>query len=542
MALSCLLAGAALTLTACSVQLYKFPQYTFADRPIPPSKLANRVLVAIANPSALASGKLQILDAYRDIRNNIQNTVVEFDVSGFAANRPNYIENFPVESRGYVYGSGDGSFNLINYGTEQGTGAVPNMPPHSDSITATEDFFHIYAATTALGIVTVNDTQQGVYILNIPGVSKIVANPANTVVLALVTNANTVYRIVKLNSGQAAPPGFIDCEPQINPVYCALPVTGTFDRPTGGYFSLDGSQVYLFNCGPECGGTRASISFLSLAPLIINNIPTSAPYPTPVVANVAVPGGVTVGVSDGTTLYLAGQQLHGDGYFAGNLSLINLASLAVTNTYSIADGNHTRILLADDNTLWIGSSLCATGERAHQAALGVTTQAANYNCLTRFVIGANPILPAWSANTAYAVGQQVTDGANIEVVQTAGTSGATTPSWKSMDNATTDGTVVWVNLGTVTPAQIIPGITPNNPTAATNVVLGYPNSDNNQYYYGDASGVCWVEYLHKVYTAYGGQVHAFNTIDGSEINNMNITVAGTALDVAYMDATTDSAN
>jgi hypothetical protein len=37
-------------------------------------------------------------------------------------------------------------------------------------------------------------------------------------------------------------------------------------------------------------------------------------------------------------------------------------------------------------------------------------------------------------------------------------------------------------------------------------------------------------------------VHAFNTLDGSEINNINITVQGTALDVAYMDALTDNAN
>jgi hypothetical protein len=64
----------------------------------------------------------------------------------------------------------------------------------------------------------------------------------------------------------------------------------------------------------------------------------------------------------------------------------------------------------------------------------------------------------------------------------------------------------------------------------------------NQYYYGDLTGLCWVQNLHKVYTAYGGQVHAFNTADGSEINNKNITIQGTALDVAYLDAVTDADN
>jgi hypothetical protein len=45
-----------------------------------------------------------------------------------------------------------------------------------------------------------------------------------------------------------------------------------------------------------------------------------------------------------------------------------------------------------------------------------------------------------------------------------------------------------------------------------------------------------------MYTAYGGQVHAFKTADGSEINNAQITIQGTALDVAFMDAATNAAN
>jgi hypothetical protein len=45
-----------------------------------------------------------------------------------------------------------------------------------------------------------------------------------------------------------------------------------------------------------------------------------------------------------------------------------------------------------------------------------------------------------------------------------------------------------------------------------------------------------------MYTAYGGQVHAFNTADGSEINNSLITIQGTALDVAFLDAITNDAN
>ena len=94
--------------------------------------------------------------------------------------------------------------------------------------------------------------------------------------------------------------------------------------------------------------------------------------------------------------------------------------------------------------------------------------------------------------------------------------------------------------------QIIPTVTPS-PTqpsllGGTNIVVQYPNTNQNQVYYGSLSGICWVQNLHKMYSAYGGQIHAFYTADGSEINNANITVQGTVYDVAYMDALTNSAN
>ena len=77
---------------------------------------------------------------------------------------------------------------------------------------------------------------------------------------------------------------------------------------------------------------------------------------------------------------------------------------------------------------------------------------------------------------------------------------------------------------------------------SSTAVVAYPNTNQNLYYYGDLTGLCWVQGFNKVYTAYGGQVHIFSTVDGSEIDNKNVTVQGTALDVAYMDAITDADN
>jgi hypothetical protein len=114
-----------------------------------------------------------------------------------------------------------------------------------------------------------------------------------------------------------------------------------------------------------------------------------------------------------------------------------------------------------------------------------------------------------------------------------------------------------VNLGASTPtAQIVPAVVQT--TSGTPTTVPYPNTNQNLYYYGDLTGLCWVQEFHKVFTAYGGQIHAFYTggaitdtndpangttpAAGSEINNFNITIQGTVLDVAYMDALTNSAN
>jgi hypothetical protein len=493
-----LIAVATAALTSChgaNYYAYKFPSSTFANRPIPPSLLAERVMVAVSTNGS--TGSLQILDALRNIRSNIQNTKPFFSISGSVGAFPNLILSFPSEIRGYVFSSVGGTVNVIDYGTEASTGTVgPYLGASSLAVPPT--FGHVYAAIPQSGQLVITDSTStaGTYALNIPNVYQVAVNTGDTVVLATVRNSNSVYRVIKLNNNQyttsvaaIAAIGAVDCTPLNVPIYCAIPVntgsnTNAFDRPVGVYFSLDGTTAYVLNCGQECGGTTSSVTFLQEGALDVNSFTIGVPNVNPFSANVPVPGGVTAAVSDGTTLYVSGQQLQPDGLFAGNLSTINLATVAtnpssaVTGQYSISDGTHTKMLFADDNTLWIGSQFCATGERAHQASLGVTTQAANYNCLSRFDRGALS-------------------------------------------------------------ASIVPAVVSQG---SAQVAVPFPNTDQNQFYYGDLTGLCWVQNFHKVYTAYGGQVHAFNTVDGSEIDNTLIIVQGTALDVAYLDAVTDADN
>jgi hypothetical protein len=554
------LASASLGLTACRAPLYYHPENNYAGRPTPPSGLLQRVLASYtANGS---SGGLEILDGYRDLRGNIQNTIKSYFISGYSSAQPVTILNFPEQTTGYVVSYTDGGLGDINYSKEASVGSVASFGSQPPSVAAAPNGTLFAGAAEQAGILSVTSSG-ATYQLYLPNVDKVVIDSGATTLLAMVRNSNALYRVVKLPATNTPnyPPGYVDCEPLLLPVYCVVPVAGTYDHPTNAVFSLDGSTAYILNSGPEYSGTTASVTFLLMSALNINNVPTVNPLsptapspltPLPVANPIPVPGGVTAALSDGNYLYLAGQQLQTSGpytgLFAGNLSLLNLSTYTVGAPISISDGTHTKMVFADNSTLWIGSTQCANGVRAAKAAAGILTQDANDNCLTRYVVPAQPgatanqILPGWSSNSSYNVGSQISDGVNLEVAITAGNSGGSTPSWNTAVNGTTnDGAVVWEDLGPVTVAQVIPAVTPNNTTAST-IAVQYPNTNQNNYYYGSLTGLCWVQTYGKVYTAYGGQIHAFNTVDGSERDNYYITIQGTVYDVAYMDALTNSAD
>ncbi len=517
-----LLAASLLALSGCGVVvLYKVPTSTYSGRPVPPSGLLQRVMAAYTANGT--TGGLEILDGLRDLRGNLQNTTLQWKISGYSEANPVNIINFPEETTGYALAYNDGNLTEINYSKESSVGVVLNAGASTPSAAAAPLGTMFAGANEQAGLLIFN-TEGVTYYLNLPSVNKVVVNPGASVVLAMTADSNTLYRIVKLpaTSTPVYPPGYVDCEPLLLPAYCVVPVAGKYDRPVNVTFSIDGSTAYVLNSGPENGGTTASVEFLQTSQLNINLVPTVNPLssdaPSPLstlpggVPNpIPVPGGVTDAISDGTYLYTSGQQLQSSGAYkglwAGNLTTINLSTYSVSNPISISDGTHTKMLLADSNTLWVGSSSCANGVRyataqAELASQGYTDQAGNYNCLTML------------------------------------TTGTATP-----------------------PATIIPQVVQSNVSSVTAVTVPYPNTDNNLYYYGSLTGLCWVQDYYKVYTAYGGQIHAFYTglnpspvlpveqgmdgnggTPGTEIDNINVTVQGTVNDVAYIDALTDAAN
>jgi hypothetical protein len=474
-------AGVALVVAAalagCGTTTY------FAGRALPPSGLANRVMIAIQNPSAFSSGALQIVDAYYDIRfkYNSANTSAAFSIGGYAGNLPLTIQNMPEELSGAVYSSGDGALNMINYAAEKLTGSTSGLNGHSSSIFITRNQTYVFAASQSTHELTVVDksgTSAGTYALNLPGVYRVSVNPGGSAALAFAQNSNYVYYPRKLTAAQSTaysggpstwPTGAVDCEPQNAPGWCLFQALSpndnqplVFDRPVKAVFSADGGTAYVLNCGPECGGTVSSVSPLPVAPMIYLIGQQSGVLPTHSAlasSTIPIPGGASNALVSSSTLYVVGQKQMTDGYWGGYLTVVNLLTStvlpstgSVPNPVSISDGTPgamSRMLLADDNTLWIGMTQCTNGERANNHL--------PYGCLTMFN------------------------------------------------------------------------------TSTSKVTLLEP-------YIGDATGIAAVTGLHKIYTAEGGQVYIYSTVDGTAIDNQYVTVTGTAYDVAYMDGLTDANN
>lgn len=473
----------------------------FANRTLPPSKLLNRVMIAVQNSGFAQQGSLQIVDAFYDERSGYNGTPASFSIAGYAGHLPISIQNMPEEQTGAVYGSGDGSFALIGYGTEKESGTVNGLQGTSSSIFLTRNQQYTFAANQASHLITIVQTGASAGIsLGLPGVYRVSVNAGGSAVLAFAQNSNYAYYPLELSTAESLlfaggptswPKAAIDCEPQIAPTWCLFQAqspdsvdphyNGTnglpkfyygaplsFDRPIKAVFSADGSTAYVLNCGPECGGTAASISVFPIAPILFpigqqsGLLPCNSPGPcanssaAPMV-NIPVPGGASNALVDGNTLYAVGQKpqvIDGQTYYGGNLTVVNLSSDTASSPVSISDGlpgGPSRMVEGDDNTLWIAMTECINGVRY------ITNAPGGDGCLTMYN------------------------------------------------------------------------------TSTKKVTLVEP-------YIGDATGVTAVTGLHKVYAAEGGQVYIYSTVDGSSIDNQFVTVTGTAWDVAYMDAESDYDN
>jgi hypothetical protein len=391
--------------------------------------LTTRVLIAVQNPSSAARGSLTFVDGYYDIRSSYNGKTPGFSITGYSGALPVTIQNMPEEQLGAIYGSGDGSLQTINYAKETSNGAQKGLNGFSSSIFMTRNQNYVFAASQQSTVLTVIDnTNGGDYALNLPGVYRVSVNPGGSVALAFVQNSNYAYYPRKLTAAQELaysggsstwPKAAVDCEPVNAPGWClfqaqspdSVDSTGNaygaplvFDRPVKAVFSADGSTAYVLNCGAECGGSNSSVSLMQVSPMIFlagqnsGSLPTNSTLhancsttPNASTCTLPVPGGASNALVSVTTMYVAGQKLQPDGLFSGNLTVLNLvasssSTVTASSPISISDGAPgapSRMILADDNTLWVGMTKCTNGERY------ATGQP--YGCLTMFNTANNAV-------------------------------------------------------------------------------------------------------------------------------------------------------
>jgi hypothetical protein len=156
--------------------------------------------------------------------------------------------------------------------------------------------------------------------VSVPLVRFLSLNKARTKVLAFAENSNSLYVIDTAAQKATAVPGF--------------------DRPVAAVFASDDVHAYILNCGPECGGTTASVTLFDTSNNTLGvNIPVSA---------------ATVGLIDSGKLYVAGTANN-----LGQLDVIDTNSNTRTQTgIAISNGYHWKMALAAGNNLYIGAQNC----------------------------------------------------------------------------------------------------------------------------------------------------------------------------------------
>jgi hypothetical protein len=315
--------------------------------------------------SSLSVPGLVIINALKDVRANAPN----IQPTGLFLPETMYLSD--NRSLTLAVSNLTTALGIFNNKTESAVGTI-FLPGQSDSVVISPDATTAYAAVATAPVA--GFSPGGIVVMSIassPGTTATVpvqsvrylARSGDGTRLLAFSNDSDSVTIVPTQS-------IIPGQGQDTP----LTVISGFDRPVYGFFSADGSQAWILNCGPECGGVQASVQVLDL----IHNVAG---------AKVPVPGGVTVALQNNQTLYVAGNPMPpnntctGPGALTtaatscGRLSVIDLPSLTLISPPSgfvIQDGYHTLLTLGSNGQLFIGSRNCtnivppslpATGEQ-----------------------------------------------------------------------------------------------------------------------------------------------------------------------------------
>jgi hypothetical protein len=162
----------------------------------------------------------------------------------------------------------------------------------------------------------------------VPSASAIAISPSGNTLLVFAGNSDSVF-LIDLTASTPA----------------AVEIPG-FSRPVNAFFSSDSNTAYVLNCGWECGDPAPGQASVSQLDIPSQTIQATVPV-----------GGASVGLLNGTTLYVAGTSFTAGPTF-DSVSVTNMTR-NTANSVAITDGFHTTMALSTNNKLYIGAVTCS---------------------------------------------------------------------------------------------------------------------------------------------------------------------------------------
>ena len=325
-----------------------------------------KVHVFVSNPlfpnGTSTAAVLNVVDGQTDL---LSPSVISV---GSASPQPGMMVLFPNKSFTLIYSVSNNAIALINNASQKlsqdsaGNTAILTLPGFTESVVIAPDNVTGFAAVPNAtvtpetgqppGLVEVMDLKNNLITAGVPviGAHYLAQSHNGNRLLVLGSRTDTVTMIAPSAVGTSTDPR-TDIQSPL------------FDHPVWAIFSEDDSTAYILNCGPECGGTTASVTMLDVnSNLVGPTIPVDA---------------ATFGLLSGNTLYVAGTKPGANtcagtttlATACGEVSTIDLVALTVGNTATITDGYHNRMEMGPNGQLFIGARTCTN---INSAASGST--------------------------------------------------------------------------------------------------------------------------------------------------------------------------
>jgi hypothetical protein len=343
--------------TACAAMVSCSSNYNPTNT-IPQANPATiKVHIFVSNPlfpnGSSTAAVLNVVDGQLDL---LSPSVISV---GTTSPSPGLMVLFPNKRFTLVYSSSNNSIVLVNNATQSvsqnssGNTSSITLPGFSESVVVGPDNVTGFAAVPSAsvtpgtgqppGMVQVLDLTNGIIAagLPVPGAHYLAQSHDGNRLLVLGSRADTVTMVTPSSVGTSTDPR-TDIQSPL------------FDHPVWATFSQDDSTAYVLSCGPECGGTNASVTLLDVNTNLVGpTIPVDA---------------ATFGLLSGNTLYVAGTKPGANtcsgssaptlATSCGEVSVVDLVSMTVSATSTITDGYHNRMEMGGNNQLFIGARTC----------------------------------------------------------------------------------------------------------------------------------------------------------------------------------------